>query len=78
MKQKLVHCTETMKRLEEVFVSQPRPRQVLHSLSLELTELRVLLPVIVSLRNPGLREHHWPLGLAIGHIGCVYAYVCIS
>eukprot|EP00435_Cladocopium_sp_Y103_P027327 s163_g6.t1 len=34
---------------------------VLHSLSLELTELRVLLPVIVSLRNPGLRERHWTL-----------------
>eukprot|EP00438_Fugacium_kawagutii_P000501 Skav217662 [mRNA] locus=scaffold2919:146043:150270:+ [translate_table: standard] len=38
--------------------------EVLHSLSLELTELRVLLPVIVSLRNPGLRERHWP-----GHPG---------
>ncbi|CAK9019642.1 unnamed protein product [Durusdinium trenchii] len=61
VKQKLQSCTETMKRLEEVFATQPRPRQVLHSLSLELTELRVLLPVIVSLLNPGLRERHWTL-----------------
>ena len=33
--------------------------EVLHSLSLEITELRVLLPVIVSLRNPALRDRHW-------------------
>lgn len=61
VKAKLASCTESIRRLEEVFASQPRPRQVLHSLSLELTELRVLLPVIVSLRNPGLRERHWQM-----------------
>jgi hypothetical protein len=73
VKHKLTSCTETMRRLEEVFASQPRPRQVLHQLSLELTDIQVLLPLIVCLRNPGLRERHWQaIGKAIDqniHIG---------
>jgi len=67
VKHKLLTCTETMRYLEEVFTTQPRPRQVLHSLSLDLAELRVLVPVIVSLRNPGLRHRHWQrIGEAMG------------
>ena len=51
----------TTKQLAEDLEHQPRPRQVLFTLSLELSEIKVLVPVIKALRNPALRDRHWTM-----------------
>ncbi|KXS11241.1 hypothetical protein M427DRAFT_505508 [Gonapodya prolifera JEL478] len=49
----------TMFKLAKTFNDLPAPRKVAETIRTKLEKFKPFLPMIATLRNPGLRERHW-------------------
>lgn len=55
----IVECYKTMHKSVRIFHELPNIQELANQVKLSIEEFKPYLPLIQSLRNPGMRQRHW-------------------